>query len=382
MHRVLVLGAGFGGLELATRLAELAPGELDVTLVDQKDHFYVGFTKIDVLFGRTSAAAVKHGYRDLAAKTVHFRQEHVRSIEAAERRVVTSAGTYDADTLVVALGADVEPSLTPGLLEDGHEFYTLEGAERAAAALAKITRGRVLVSILGVPHKCPPAPYEVVLRLHDHFAARGLRSEVELHVATPAPVPLGVSKDGSAKLLQLMSERGIVFSPGTLVTSLDPARHEAVTKDGRRLPYDLFLGVPIHRVPRAVVDAGLAPEGGWVAVDPHTLETRFPGVYAIGDVTTIPVGEGAVPKAGAFADRAARAVADDIVARVRGAGARGRFDAAGTCYLELGEGQVAMIDANFLGGPAPKVDFLGPTPDLLPNKTAFASDRLARWFTR
>ncbi|HEX5634914.1 MAG TPA: FAD/NAD(P)-binding oxidoreductase, partial [Gemmatimonadales bacterium] len=156
----------------------------------------------------------------------------------------------------------------------------------------------------------------------------------------------------------------------------------ALTKSGDRIGFDLFLGVPVHRAPPVVVSAELASAGGWVAVDQHTMETRFSGVYALGDVTHVPVGQGAVPKAGAFADRAARAVATDIIHRLRGEGPRGHFDGAGTCYLEFGEGRVAMIDANFLGGAAPVVRFEGPSPDLLPKKLAFAHDRVTRWFGR
>ena len=182
-------------------------------------------------------------------------------------------------------------------------------------------------------------------------------------------------------MTRLCEERKIELLLGHLVTSIDPAKKLASVKDKEPLAYDLFMGVPVHRVPAVVAAAGLAP-GGWVEVDPRTLETSFPGVYAIGDVTKIAVGAGMVPKAGAFADRAARAVADDIAHRVRGSGARGRFDGVGQCYLEMGDGEVGKVDANFLGGPTPQVRFLGPSKEYRPDKLAFASSRLERWFKR
>lgn len=376
MKRVLILGAGFGGLELAARLSEIARDDVVVTLIDQRAHFAVGFSKIDVLFGRKTVAEVTHPYSRIAPRVL-FKQERILKIDAAAKKVVTSGGSHDGDILVVALGADVDASMTAGLAEHGQQFYTLEGAEAAATALAAFSKGRVLISILGAPYKCPPAPFEVALQMRDRFASA---RDVEIRVTSPAPVPLPISKDGSEALLTLMKERNVTFSPGTLVTSLDGK--SAVTAAGERIDFDLFLGVPIHRAPKCVVDAGLAASGGWVAVDANTMESKqFPDVYAIGDVTSIPVGEkAAIPKAGAFADRAARAAADDILFKVKGAGARGKFDGVGACYLEFGDGNVAKIDANFFGGPAPDVKFVGPSKDLLPQKTLFASERIDRWF--
>jgi sulfide:quinone oxidoreductase len=158
-----------------------------------------------------------------------------------------------------------------------------------------------------------------------------------------------------------------------------PAKKMAVLKTGDRFAYELLMAVPVHRVPMAVEQSGLAPNG-WVKVNQETMETPFPGVYALGDVTTVPAGQGAVPKAGAFADRAARAVADDIVFQVTGQGPRGRFDGVGACFLEFGEGNVAKIEADYFSGPSPNVNFVGPSPDFKPQKTQFAEERIARWF--
>src|SRR5207247_7871331 len=146
--------------------------------------------------------------------------------------------------------------------------------------------------------------------------------------------PLPVSKEGSEKLLQLFAERGIEFLPGHQITALDPKNHRAAVKDRDSIPYDLFIGIPVHRVPAVVSQAGLAQDG-WVSVSPLNLETRFSNVFAIGDVVKIPVGAAVMPKAGAFADRAARSVADEIAYRIRGTGSPGRFDGKGECFLEF-----------------------------------------------
>jgi sulfide:quinone oxidoreductase len=283
--------------------------------------------------------------------------------------------------MVVALGADLDRAATPGLVEGGHDFYSLQGALSLSRRLPHFSAGTVLIAVLGAPYKCPPAPFECALQLHDHLTARGIRERVAIRIATPSPTPLPVSKEGSEVVSRLCAERAIEILLSHHVTAIDSAQKLATLKDREPISYDLFMGVPIHRVPSVVAASGLAPNG-WIDVDPRTMETRFSNVYAVGDVTKVPVGAGMIPKAGAFADRAARAVADDIVHRVRGTGSRGHFDGIGQCYLEMGDGQVGKIDANFLGGPTPEVRFLGPSKDYRPDKLAFSSTRLERWFKK
>jgi sulfide:quinone oxidoreductase len=376
--RVLILGAGFGGLELATRLHETLADEVQVTLIDKSDFFILGFAKFEVLFGRKHADEIKSFYRNLAP-SIDFRKEEIRSIDPANRHVVTGLGAYDADILVIALGAEMAPGATPGFSEDGHEFYTLGGAERLSSVLPQIRSGNILIAILGLPYKCPPAPFEAALQLHDFFVEHSVRENVTIRVLSPAPVPLPISKEGSETILRLFSERGIEFLSGHPVTSLDSQAHVVEVKDRGKIPYDLFVGVPVHRVPEVVAASGLVQEG-WIPVNSVNLETRFPNVFAVGDVTKIPVGPVVMPKAGAFADRAARAVADEIAYRIRGTGAPGHFDGTGACYLEFGGGTVAKIEANFLGGPAPEVRFLGPSKEFRADKELFAFSRLSRWF--
>jgi sulfide:quinone oxidoreductase len=379
-QHVVILGAGFGGLELATRLREIAPDEIQVTLIDKSDSFFFGFAKFEVAFGRKNADQIKSYYRDLAPG-IDFKQEVVESIDPSTRGVTTSSSTYDSDFLVIALGADMNFEVTPGLKAGGEDFYTLAGVERLSRVLPQFKSGTVMISILGMPYKCPPAPFEMALQLHDYFSERGVRESTKIRVLSPAPTPLPISKDGSETILRLFGERGIEFLPAHPVLSIDPSAKQAAIKEKGTMPYDLFLAVPAHRAPSVVAKAGLLQEG-WIAVNPRNLETSFPNVFALGDVTKIPVGAAAVPKAGAFADRAARALADEIVYRVRGAGSPGTFDGAGTCFLEFGGGMVAKVEANFLGGPAPDVRFSGPAKEFRADKESFGSSRLSRWFPK
>ena len=303
---VLVLGAGFGGLELTTRLSDEFGDDVDVVLIDQNDDFVFGFSKLEVMFGHAPAASVRHPYRDLVKPGVRFVQSTVQSIDPVNKRVETSAGTFAADILVVALGADLHPDATPGLLEGGHEFYTVDGAFALRDVLANFDGGRVIVAVTSTPFKCPPAPSETALLMHDFLTQRGSRDRSHISLVMPLPVPIPPSPAASEALLVAFAERGIEWHPQQLVRELDAARNVAIFSDETEMPYDLFLGVPVHRAPAVVEESGLTVDG-WIPVDTLTLETSFPGVYAVGDVTSV-----GTPKAGVFAEGQAIVVADAI----------------------------------------------------------------------
>ncbi|WP_433605796.1 NAD(P)/FAD-dependent oxidoreductase [Prescottella agglutinans] len=376
MHSVLILGAGFGGLELAANLSESLAGEVRVDLVDQSPSFAFGFSKIDVLFRGTDPGAVKIPYSAIDHPGVEFHQERVTSIAPSTRTVRTDRTEYRPDTLVVALGADYDFAATPGFVEDGHEYYSIDGACRLRDRLDGFTGGTVLIGVLSVPFKCPPAPYEGALMLHDTLTRRGVRSDTSIHVVTPMPAPIPVSVPTSEAIVGALTERGIEHSPGLRVHELDPNRHVATTRDGE-LGYDLFIGIPRHRVPDVVEESGLTEGGadGWVHVDPETLATPYPGVYAVGDCADAPT-----PRAGVFAENAARTVAEGIIARLRGTDPPEKFRGQGSCYIEFGGGLVGKVDADFLSGPEPVAPLYGPSAEFAKEKADFAITRRRRWF--
>jgi sulfide:quinone oxidoreductase len=370
----VVLGAGFGGLELSTRLSSEFSDAIDVVLIDRRDNFIFGFSKLDVMFGRALPSAVMHSYRDLVKPGVHFVQTTVLSIDPVAKRVETEVGSFDADILVVALGADVDPAATPGLVEGGHEFYTVPGAFALRGVLEGFGGGRVIVAVTSTPFKCPPAPSETALLMDEYLTARGLRERSQISLVMPMGVPIPPSPKASEALLTAFAERGIGWYPGQLVRELDAARKVAVFSDGSEMPYDLFLGVPVHKVPPVVAASGLAVEG-WVPVDSLTLETTFPDVFAVGDVTSV-----GTPKAGVFAEGQAGVVADRISARIRGAAESAQYDGRGMCYLEFGHDQVAIVDVTFLTGQQPVGGLRGPSRALAADKVEFGSRRIERWF--
>ncbi len=372
--RVVVLGAGFGGLELATTLSEALGDDVAVTLIDRNDAFVFGYAKLDVMFGRTAPDEVRLPYRAVAKPGVRFLRETITAIDPGTRRVTTYAGVHEADVLVVALGADYDLDATPGLAEGGNEFYSVAGASRLRDVLPTFSRGRAIVGVCGAPFKCPPAPSECALLLHDHLVQRGVREACEITFVIPFPTPVPPSPDTSAALVEAFAERGIEFVPNRRVSALDQARRVVVLDDGAELPYDLFLGVPKHRAPDVVLASGMA-EDGYVPVDPRTLETRFPRVYAVGDVATI-----GVPKAGVFAEGAARVVARTLIAELRGGEPSAPYDGTGSCYIEFGAGRVGRVDVDFLSGPKPTGAFHAPSSALVAQKQHFGSSRRARWF--
>ena len=305
--RVLVLGAGFGGLELSTMLSEALGDEVEVTLIDKSDAFVFGYSKLDVMFGRTTLDAVRLPYRDVVKPGVRFVQETITAIDPEARRVTTDAGVHEADVLVVALGADYDLDATPGLAEAGNEFYSVAGAERLARGAARRSRRAARsIGVCGAPFKCPPAPSECALLLHDYLTARGVRDDCEITFVIPfgdAGPALAGHVGGAAS--RRSPSATSTFVPGRRVASLDAARKVAVLDDGAR--------AALRPVPRRP-EAPRARRRGRERHDRATATCRstrarsrrsYPGVYAVGDVATV-----GAPKAGVFAEGAARVVAE------------------------------------------------------------------------
>jgi sulfide:quinone oxidoreductase len=372
--RISVLGAGFGGLELSTTLSEAMGDQVEVTLIDKSDAFVFGFSKLDMMFGSATLDAVRLPYSKFVKPGVRFLRETVTAIDPATRRVTTDGGSHDGDFLVIALGADYDMDATPGLAEGGNEFYTVTGAAKVRDLLPAFTKGRAIIGASAAPFKCPPAPSECALLLHDTLVRKGVRGQCDITLVLPWGRPVPPSPETSDALLKAFAERDITFIGGHNVASLDPGRRVVVLDDGRELSYDLFLGVPKHCAPKVVQESGLT-ENGWVTVNPRTLETRFPCVYAIGDIAFTKT-----PKAGVFAEGGARAVAESLIGRVRGSGETGMYNGAGSCYIEFGGGMIGRVDVDFFSGPSPTGVYQAPAVSLRADKEHFSASRRARWF--
>ncbi|MFI5185650.1 MAG: NAD(P)/FAD-dependent oxidoreductase [Chitinophagales bacterium] len=372
--RVIVLGAGFGGLELSTILSEKLGDRLDLTLIDRNDHFYFGYSKFDVMFGFKSPGAVKLSYNSIVKPGVQFHQEIITSIDPTAKSVTTQSGRYEADVLVIALGANYDMTATPGLSEGGNEFYSFAGAERLRELLPAFSKGRVIVGVCSAPFKCPPAPSEAALLMHDYLTKRGIRNECEISLVMPFGLPIPPSPDTSKALLMAFTERNIHFIPKHVVKAINPSDHVAILDDGTEMPFDLFLGIPKHRVPEVVEKSGMTVNG-WIPVNKKNLKTNFPNVYAIGDVNSV-----GTPKAGVFAEGAAKVAAASIIAEFEHGEQPSSYKGDGECYVEFGDGRVGKVNVDFFSGPAPFGTYTEASVDLVADKQYFGSSRKARWF--
>jgi sulfide:quinone oxidoreductase len=378
--RTLILGGGFGGIAAAVELRRaLGPDDHEVVLVDRSDGFAMGLRKLWELFGRATVAEGTRSRSLLERHGVRYVRAEIDAIDPAARAAETSAGRLDGDHLVIALGAVSRPDLLPGLAEHGHDVWAFGGVPAAAEALRAFDGGRALVLVAGSPYPCPPAPYECAIGLRERLLERGIGDRAEVAVVAPMPILLpNAGREGSDWMARQLDARGIGHRVGAKPERVEEGR--VVLEGGDEEPFDLLVGVPPHRPPDVVATSGLTAEHGWVGVDAGTLATRFDGVYAVGDVTLIPLPNGLpFPKAGLMAERQGIRVARAIAAEVRGEAPPPPFDGTGSCPVELGGGEAALVEGDWYAAPEPIVTITGPARDPAA-KLGFERERLAAWF--
>ncbi|MEX0629681.1 MAG: FAD-dependent oxidoreductase [Chloroflexota bacterium] len=378
MKRVLILGGGFGGIATAVALrAQLDPVD-QIVLVDRRPSFVMGLRKNWALVGETSLAAGTRRLADLERGGITVVQGSVTAIHPADRAADVDARRLEADALVVALGAEHDADRVPGFREFAIDAYDPDATARGREAIERLTAGRVVIGIFGVPYPCPPGPFELAMLLVSRFARRRAAASVTVFSPLPLSLPM-LGSAGCATVESRLAGAGIEFLAARQPTAVVDG---AVQFGDDRLNFDLLLGVPPHRPPAVVTEAGMTRGGAWISVDRLTLETDFPGVYAIGDVTAIPLANGQLlPKAGVFAEAQGKVVAERVAAGFAGRVAAARFSGEGACFFELGAGTAVMIAGRFLADP-PEARLTEPGPEHLAAKRAFEADRLRSWFGR
>jgi sulfide:quinone oxidoreductase len=377
MKRVLILGGGFGGIAAARRLKQKLDERDEVILVDRRDHFMVGFRKTWALVGQSTLEAGQRPLDSLTSLGIRVMRDPVTRIDPAGRSAWMGDQRLSADALVVALGAELAPETIPGFQQHAYNVYDAQDIPRAAQALNDFQGGKLLLGIFGAPYKCPAAPYEMALLIHETLKARGIKANME--VFTPQPMSLPVLGQVGCDLIESrLADKGITFLPNRKATAVEAG--EVIFANERR-PFDLLLGVPPHRPPAVVRESGLVGDSGWVPVNSRTLETQFPGVYAIGDVVQIAMANGKpLPKAGVFAEAMGETAADHIAATFAGQEPAAAFKGEGGCYLEVGGGQAMMVKGHFLAVPEPEVALTEASAQQLEEKHAFETRRLQEWF--
>jgi sulfide:quinone oxidoreductase len=379
---VLVLGGGIGGVVAASRLRRMLPREHRVVLVEREAVHLFQPSLLWLMVGWRTAAQIARPVSRLARRGIEVVRGNIERIDPA-RRVVTVAGKeWAADYLVIALGAELAPETVPGLAAAGHNLYGLAGVETLREARLKLHRGRIAVLVSAMPFKCPAAPYEAAMLLEYDCRRRGVRDAVSLDLYTPEPGPMPVAgPEASKQVRQMVESKGIGMHTEHAVKSVDPQTGRIAFASGVTADFDLLAYVPPHRAPQVVKDAGLVGPSGWVTVDRATLATSFRGVYAIGDVTGIPLAIGKpLPKAGVFAHGEAEVVARNIAAEIKGENASARYAGDGACFIETGDGRAGYGSGNFYAEPAPLVGLRRPSWWLHLGKLAYEKLWLYRSF--
>ena len=377
MKRVLVLGGGFGGIATAHRLKQKLGGEVEVILVDKRPYFMVGFRKSWALVGESPLEAGQKSIDSLSRIGVDVRRATIEAIHPQERSATVNGERIQADALVVALGAELNPSAVPGFAEYAYNIYDPNDIPRAEKALNDFQGGRLVIGIFGAPYKCPPAPLEMAMLIHDKFKKSGVQATIE--VFTPQPVTLPILSQASCDLVEgRLIEQGIQTYGHHKALRIEA---NEVVFEKRNIGFDLLLGVPPHRAPAVVRESGLTGESGWIEINPRTCETSIEGVYAIGDSTQVVLAnKKTLPKAGLFAEMMGETVADRLADIFTGKEPNAQFSGEGGCFFETGNGEAMMIKGNFLAEPAPSVELTESSKEYYDEKVKFETSRWAKWF--
>ncbi len=359
---ITILGGGVGGLVTARELRKRLGKEHRIVLVDREARHVFSPSFLWLMVGKRRPEQVWRDLSRVSRKGIEVVAGDITAIDPETRTVKIGDRTIESDYLVVSLGADLRPEIVPGLADAGHNLYTLEGATDIRDTREGVTSGRLVVLVASMPFKCPAAPYEAAMLLEDDLQKRGVREDVSVTVFSPEPGPMGVTgPENSAAVRGMVESRGIEFRPQHKIESVDADARLLRFDDGSEEPFDYLTYIPPHAAPEVVVEAGLTGDSGWVSVDRNSLETKFEGVYAIGDVTAIPLAVGLpLPKAGTFALGQARAVARTIAADVSGKGEPGVFNGHGECFIEIGQGKAGIGMGNFYAEPRPTVKIRKP----------------------
>jgi sulfide:quinone oxidoreductase len=378
LQRILVLGGGIGGQVAATRLKQKLGTQARVTLVERSATFTFAPSLLWLMVSKRKAPSITRDYSRLSRRGIEVLHETVTAIDTESQEVRTASGPLGYDHLVISLGAQLDPDRLPGLAEHTYHPYDLPSAERLRDALAAFRGGRVVVAIHSLPYKCPAAPYETAMLVDGYLRDHGLRDVSQISMYTPEPLPLPVA--GPYPGYQVAAElaaRDIAFHPRSQMEAVEAG---TLTFASGPVPYDLAIVIPPHRAPEVIATSGLAGPNGWIPVDRSTLRARPGNVYAIGDITAIPLENGMLlPKAGVFAHGEAEVVAENIARRVRGDLREEAFDGHGTCFLETGGGKSGLARGDFFASPLPEVAMHRPRRAWRVAKAGFEQYWLRRW---
>jgi sulfide:quinone oxidoreductase len=355
--RVLVLGAGIAGTAAVDTLRRMLPASHEVVLIEKAQEHVFAPSLLWLAVGRRSRRQITRPMGQMTRKGIRLVTGTIENIDARRKAVVVDGQDFEGDALVVALGADYNLEAIPGLRDGGHNFYSLEGADSLRNALSSFGSGTISIVTAAPAYKCPAAPYEAAMLIENHLRERGTRGRVRMEFWAAEPGPMGVAGPVvSAAVRSLVEGRGIAYEPGRQIREVNASARRLTFVDGAPASYDILAYVPPHTAPSVVREAGLVGASGWISVDRLTLETAYAGVYAVGDVTSIPLSLGKpLPKAGTFAEGQGRIAAMNIVHQLTAGGRPASFAGHGECLVETGAARAAYGGGNFYAEPLPQV---------------------------
>lgn len=376
---VLILGGGFGGLAAANEIRNnLTSSQIKITVVDKKDWFMVGFAKLWIIKGTRTFENSIGSLNELAKKEIDFLKEEVLQIDLQNKNIKTITKILPYDFLIIAMGAVLAPEKILGLLENGMNLYDHNQLTEIHNKLKNMKSGNIAISIMGMPYKCPPAPFEASLLIDSMLREAGVRDSIQIHFYSPAPITLpAAGPEISQQILNLINSENIIFHDSCKIKSVE--KNKLIFQDGEEANFDLLLAIPPHIAPKIIYDSGLAKNGGFIPIN-RDCKTSFENVYAVGDVTTLAVTDTmAVPKAGVFAEGEAITVAQNIIAKIQSKEESSLFDGKGGCFIESGRDTASIIEVDMFSKPKPSTKLTESTPEHLEEKIQFEKERLSKW---
>lgn len=379
---ILVLGGGIGGVVTAVGLRKRLSHRHRIVLIERDARHLFQPSLLWLMVGRRTADQISRPMERLRRRGIDVVHGEIESIDPVNRAVTVSGQEHRGDAMIVSLGAELAPDAIDGLAPSGHNFYTLAGAASLFQAASRLREGRVLVMTAAPAYKCPAAPYEAAMLIEDFFRRRRDPGTVQIDVYAAEPAPMGVAGPHvSTAVSGMLASKGIGYHPGHQVLSVSAEERRIAFANGASADFDLLAFVPPHRAPRVVRECALASEEGWIAVDRGGLQTNFPGVWAIGDVTTIPLKLGKpLPKAGVFAHRQAETVAQNLAHGIDGKGRPASFDGYGECFIEAGNRRAGFGSGDFYAEPVPEIAMSQPSVARHLAKVFFEKQWLHKWF--
>lgn len=377
---VLVLGGGVGGLVAASKLRKRLPPADRVILIDRERQHLFQASLLWLALGQRNPQAIQRPLARLSRKGIDVVTGEISEIDPERCRLRVGGSEVAGDAMIISLGADLAPEAVPGLAAAGHNLCTLAGASSLRDALRGFRGGRVVVLTAAPAYKCPAAPYEIAMLVNQQLQRLNGSARVAIYAAEPGPMATA-GAEVSAMVRGMVEGQGIAYHPLHQIERVDSEQSTLHFTNGAQADYELLIYVPPHRAPAVVREAGLVGDSGWVSVNAQTLQTAADRVFAIGDVTSIPIASGkALPKAGVFAHREAEVVAENLAAEWMGRTPDHMFDGSGACFVETGGGRAGYGAGNFYASPAPQMQFHRPSRWWHWGKVAYEKYWFWRWF--